>query len=252
VVAGFLAGAWTYEAFYDSSRDMTNLGGFKTYDIILGSLAAAVMVIEGFGQFAIIRQQAPLVRTYAFLSILASLIAMAFELFRIIIHFTHENGLIAACVRGSTNAGVRLTDFWGIKVDRTSDSNTANDWCRRSYNHESWSLIVGLLIIMVATGFLTTMAFNYHHQLVAVGTRILPQNEYRMNPYPTAPDAPYNSGPDNFRSSYSNPYDQGNKPPTYDRSGYTERDLGDRKQKEQSEFDEDDEDLRAHGPKVNP
>lgn len=111
----------------------------------------------------------------------------------------------------------------------------------------------------VFSAMLTSLAFNYHHQLIAVGTRIQNanayNNSYNLNTF-NQPPLPYNAGPSEYHApaynprstSEYNPY-EGSKPPGYQAGGFEERDLG----KDRSAFDSDDEgDLKAHGPKVNP
>jgi hypothetical protein len=108
-------------------------------------------------------------------------------------------------------------------------------------------------MVSVFSAILTSMAFNYHHQLIAVGTRIQPTNQYNMNTF-EQPPLPYSSGPSEYHApSYAhpdyNPY-EGTKPPGYQSGGYEERDIA----KDRSAFDSDDDedDKKAHGPKVNP
>jgi len=102
---------------------------------------------------------------------------------------------------------------------------------------------------------LTSMAFNYHHQLVAVGTRIQTNqyNQYDLNTFEHP--LPYSSGPSEYhppsyaRSGDYNPY-EGAKLPGYQSRGLDEeRDIA----KDRSAFDsDDDDDKKAHGPRVNP
>ncbi|KAG5640608.1 hypothetical protein DXG03_007948, partial [Asterophora parasitica] len=118
-----------------------------------------------FGIYSAASQRTPLVRIYTLLTVLAAFIVAAAGLTRIVTHFVWKNDIIAECTTLTTGGQIIYHGFWGpIKADTLTPSEAAA-WCRRAWDRDSWSDIVGLLILLGLAALFTILAFAYQRQL---------------------------------------------------------------------------------------
>ncbi|TFK32413.1 hypothetical protein BDQ12DRAFT_692547 [Crucibulum laeve] len=251
----FLGGLWTLFSgigFFRSAGvdKLNNAPHLSTFSIVLGALYMGVTAIEAFGLFAAATQKVPFIRIYAFLTALATLIVIVAGLMRTVIHFTLKNEILGACTNINDGSTIVYYGFWGPVFRDTLDREDAADWCKRSYDHDSWAEILAFLITSVLAAFFTAVAFSYYRQAldptsVANASRA-PANQARMNAYPSHYNPPYpgpNSGygynvpysgqpyagqpqfapppgpPPGNNDRFVPPYDANGKPPGYEGDG---------------------------------
>jgi len=212
----------------DGSRNIPHL---RTIALILGIMYMVGFVIEVFGIIAALMQRVVMVRIYAFLSILTSVLILGGKLTQVIIHFTMKNDLINECARETTGDTVYFT--WGLfgPTQRTTlNPGDALNWCRSTYDHDSWADPLGFVLDILISILFVMIAFAYYKQVVdptsPVNSSRVPSNMFRSEGYPQQYNPPYAGGSfyppppgppptqGYYDPSFAPPYD-GNKPPEY-------------------------------------
>jgi len=190
-------------------------------------------VIELFGIMAALTQRLPLIRMYALGSVLSVLLVTGGSLIGVVLHFVFKNDLIKECTTISTGDDVDFRfGLWGPSVHDTLTADEAASFCRRGWDHDSWSNIVGLLIEILLGVMFSAIAFAYYRQMqdptsVANAFRA-PSNQMRGgNAYPQHYNPPYNASVPNLGygtgpAAYAPPAG----PPPQFGAGYSNDDLG--------------------------
>jgi len=207
------------EAF-DRSKHASKLA---LISLILGALYSAVTVMEVFGIVAAVTQRIVLVRLYAFMSVLGSLIVVGAALFRTVIHFVLKHDIINECTDESTGETVIFTfGLWGPTTHETLNAQQASEWCNNAWSQDSSSEIVSVIILIFLSALFTSVAFAYYRQVLDPSN---PSNLSRTparntNAYPShyAPAYNYNASvpnlpymPEQQREEYG--YDEQFAPP---------------------------------------
>uniref|UniRef100_A0A8H7XQ02 Uncharacterized protein n=1 Tax=Psilocybe cubensis TaxID=181762 RepID=A0A8H7XQ02_PSICU len=205
-----------------------------TFSIIVGALYLAVFGIEAFGIFAAYSQKIPMVRMYAYLSALVTLIVMVAGMIQIVIHFTLKSEIINVCTNFNEGDTVFYGSIFGPVRSGTLTREDAQNWCNRSWNRGSWSNILSFLLVSAIAGFFTVVVFSYLRQVLdpAHPANVVREPAtYRTGNYPTHYNPPYNPNapgyypsypapagpPPNFNNNdaFVPPYENDNKPPGY-------------------------------------
>ncbi|KAI0319740.1 hypothetical protein OF83DRAFT_1169958 [Amylostereum chailletii] len=193
--------AWSVRIFSNLSsigfyKDLSvdkdeNQPKLATLSIILGTLYIVTTVIEVFGVAAAGLQRYPLIRIYAFLTILAAFIVIAAGFIRVVTHFILKNDLIGECTQDATGQRVDFRwGIWGPRLTKTLTEAEAKDWCNDAWNHDSWSEIIALIAAIVLMSMFSFVAWSYVHQALSVPkrTQTVPVPTYQ-NPYYNPPFA---------------------------------------------------------------
>lgn len=223
MLIAFLSALWSLFGAVGNFRasNLDNSAGFQklaTISIVLGALYSAVCAFESFGLFAAASQRLPLIRIYAFLSAFTSVVIVAVGLTRVVVHFTMKNDIITECTSLNENR-TTITypyGFFGPVYHDSLDAQDAQDWCTRSWNHDSWSDVIGMLITLVLAIFFTVIAWSYYRQVLdpnSVANRarapINNAGNFNNNSHYTPP---YNASVPNLGYGYNMPY-AGGPPP---------------------------------------
>lgn len=214
---------------FDNNHE-TKLGIFY---IIIGALYMGVMAIEAFGIFATVTRRLTAVRTYSYLSVIVAVLIGAAGLIQTIIHFAFKNDIITVCSTVNTGDHVFFTGFFGPVDGGVLTPEGAEDWCRRQFDHDSFSNIVAFLVTTFIATVFTLFVFAYLRQLSDPTSIANVQREpVRMNAYPARYNPPYNpsynqyqapNGPPPVMSSdaFVPPYEGSEgRPPNYEGGNY--------------------------------
>jgi len=125
-----------------------------------------VLLIAIFGFFAAVSQKIALIRIFAYLSALAALIVAGITLFLVVIHFTMRNTILSACTNAATGQTFVYGGWWGPVYSDTLSSSDARNFCNTYYDRDSWSLIVGFLILTGLAVFFSLLSFSYLRQML--------------------------------------------------------------------------------------
>lgn len=225
VIAFIWALVWSSSAFRDIPSDKNNMGTYVTFDIVFGSLYAAIAVVEAYGFFAVLRAKITLVRIYAYLSLAVALMVIGIEILDLVLHFTFKQQLLDNCFK--YNQGITVIDggsvFSGdrptrILTDQDVRDACDSDWNKGIFQDVAWLLVAGIL------GFLfAAMNFAYLRQLLDpnMNRSQAPSAAYQMNPtrnpfgYQSNNIPGYNPYQTQSYGDYAPPYDNNNKPPGY-------------------------------------
>jgi hypothetical protein len=214
ITFAFLAGIWALfsgigffrNAGVYSRNDQTKL---QLFNIIIGALYMVVLAIELFGLYASATQKAPMVRVYAWLSLLVVLVIAAVGLIRSIIHFTFKSSILDTCTSANTGDTVFFTSFWGPINGGTLSTADAAAWCKRAYDHDSWSEIIGFLITTVIAAFFASVNFAFFRQVLdptSPANMLREPGAQRNGAFPTHYNPPYGGPPNpNYFPSYAPP-----------------------------------------------
>jgi hypothetical protein len=171
IFVGFFAGLWALlsgiSSFRDLSIDKAHEARLAVFDIVLGSLYFGTMAIEIFGIVAAFLQRLPLVRIYAFLSLVAALIITTTEIIRVVIHFVFKDELINECTMLSTGQEIVYRfGLWGPVSSEVLTPEEASIFCNRAWSNDSTNEIIWLFISGFYSFILSSIAFAYYRQLV--------------------------------------------------------------------------------------
>jgi len=192
--------------------------------IIIGSLYMGVFGIGVFGICAALSQNLTLIRIFAFLSALGALIVAGVSMLRIVIHFTMKDTILTACTNVTTGQTFFYGGWWGPVYSDTLSAQDAENFCNSYYDRDSWSLIVGFLILAGLGIFFSIIAFSFYRQMLDPSS---PGNVIRDTRRPAAYPSHYNPpfGTPGYNPGYYNyPAPAGPPPlPEYDGKppGYT-------------------------------
>lgn len=197
----FLGGLWTLFSGIGFLRNISiyndeNAGKLAMFSTILGVLYMVVFAIESFGIFAAAKQKLPLVRAFAYLSVLVTAIIAATGLIDIVVHFTLKTEIINTCVGQAAGGTIYYGGIFGPINGGRISGDTARDWCTHYWNRDSWSDIVAFLLITFLAAFFAGVAFAYFRQLLDPGS---PANalrgsaQYRIGAFPSHYNPPYSS-----------------------------------------------------------
>lgn len=201
-----------------------NVPRIASLSLALGAVYMVVFVIEVFGVYCAVSQRVSLVRLYALLSGLSALIVIGSGLVRIVTHFVWKNDIINECTNLSKDKTIVWFGFWGPINHEAVTPQEASAWCRDSWDHDSWALVVAFLILSVLAIFFSILAFSYWRQLLdptsSANAARAPSAQVRTGGFPSHYTPAYNTNYPDYVSSVPNlpyqPYDQ--------RYGYTEHD----------------------------
>ncbi|KAL0061302.1 hypothetical protein AAF712_011879 [Marasmius tenuissimus] len=180
-----------------------------TISLVLGILYITICAIEAFGVAAASMQRLPLIRIYAMLSAVVTVLVAASGLIRVVIHFTGKDDIIAECTNVTKNRDFAYYPFgfWGPSRYQFVDENDARRWCNDAWSHDSWAEIVQLIILLIIAALWTSIAFSYYRQVLDPTS---PANVSRV------------PAPQQWSAHYQPPYNGGNGygQPYYGQPGY--------------------------------
>jgi len=218
-----LAALWAFVWGISSLVDVGSAGDLKSITVALGALYLVIGFIEIFGIFACFRQFPKLVRTYAYLSVVAVIIVLAAESLRFATYFTHKTELINNCTNDATGETIQsFGSFWGgHSYSETLTQDDASDLCHSSWTRSVWNAVAWFVVGALVGGFLVSLAFSYYHQLLAPQP-MAPSQAYAMNNFNTSYGGSYNPqagyqypappGAPPSREDYVPPYDPAKLP----------------------------------------
>jgi len=199
--------------------------------IIIGSLYMGIFLIGLLGLAAAASERLNVVRTFAYFSVLAALIVAGVSLFRVVIHFTMKDTILNACTNAATGQTFVYGGWWGPIYSSTLSSSDAQDFCKSYYDRDSWSLIVGFLILSALGIFFSLIAFGYLRQNLDPTSRAnviqrlnVPPRHYLPGPYDHDHDDPHFADPpDGKPPRYSGDGREDYKVSRDEESGYSGR-----------------------------
>jgi len=216
ISTAFMGALWTLFSaigfFRSFGVDKTqNVPQIATLSIALGALYMTVFAITCLGIVSAVTQRLVLIRMYSILAGLATLIIIATGLTRVVVHFAWKNDIINECTALSKDKTIVYFGFWGPIRHDVLDAQEAEEWCRSSWDHGSWSEIVAFLIISVLAVLFTALAFSYYRQVLdpssPANASRAPSNQARVGAYPSHYNPPYNASVPNLPYGYnSGPY----------------------------------------------
>jgi hypothetical protein len=209
-VVAFIATIAAIWAISSSIGDFRNFGVDRTHNVpklalfslVLGAIYMGVFVIELFGLLSAFSNKTPLVRVYAYLTLVSALAVIAAGLLEIVIHFTLKNEIINICSDLTDGQEIVYYGFFGPTYHTVLNEDQAVQFCTSSWNHDSWTVIITLLL----TGFLgimfSSIAFAYLHQLMDPASPANSARAFqgRVQGNPSYYNPPYNT-------TYNGPYD---------------------------------------------
>ncbi|KAI9438282.1 hypothetical protein H4582DRAFT_1954043 [Lactarius indigo] len=136
-----------------------------TFAIVLGSLYMGTWAIFMFGIVAAATKRLALIRIFSFLAIAATVIVIAAGLLRTIVHFMLKTDLINECTALAQGSDVVFR--WGIWSADPKDHLTkdeASKFCKRAWNHDSFSEIAWLIGEIALMSLFAVVAFSYAQQ----------------------------------------------------------------------------------------
>ncbi|KIK93685.1 hypothetical protein PAXRUDRAFT_828724 [Paxillus rubicundulus Ve08.2h10] len=227
ILSALWALAWYVSSFKDLKLDQnSNYPMLAPLAIAQGVMYAVACGFQSFGVTAAVLQRFTLVKMYAFLCALSTLLIIAIGFMRVITHFTFKSDLIAECSAIAQNGTVgSVFGIWGENPSSPLDAAQAAEYCNDEWNHDSWIEIIVLLIEIVLGLLFTSIAFAYYRQSLdptsPINAARAPSNQVRMDGYPTQYSAPYDTTA--YMPSYEPPegpppFD--GKPPDYKRGSY--------------------------------
>jgi hypothetical protein len=192
-----MAAVWALFSAIGSFRilsfDRNRLPKLAPFAIALGVLHLITLGICIVGCAAAGTQRIPLVRAFAYGSIFAALAVVGAQFVEVVTHFMFKDDLITECAK--QNEGDVVYFGWGIfgpsRTD-TLDAAEAKRFCQRAWDHDSWSTIVALLILIGLSFLFVSTAFAYLHQTLdpsSIRTRT------ETTAYPLAYQSPYAAPP---------------------------------------------------------
>jgi len=191
-----------------------------TFSLVLGILYMTAFIIQTFGVVAAFTQRIPLIRLFAYLSILSAVVVVGAGLLRTITHYMYKNDLISECTALATGGEVVYRyGFWGpITYDRLTPDQ-AKVWCQNAWNRDSWAEILSIICEIIAGSLFTVVSFAYYRQSLDPAS---PANASRSpsthtGAYPTHYNPPYNTPAPTYAPPPGPPPGQDNdiKPPGY-------------------------------------
>ncbi|EGO01267.1 hypothetical protein SERLA73DRAFT_179408 [Serpula lacrymans var. lacrymans S7.3] len=250
---------WYISSFKELSVDQNDhIPKLATFAIIQGVLLLVACVIEVFGIVSALSQRVVLVRFYALLSGLSTLIVIAVGLMRTIIHFTFKSDLMLECQEAASGGSTSFRfGIWGTSSDGLNGEN-AEQFCTSAYNRDTATEIVSVIIEIILGLLFTAIAFAYFRQLLdpssPANASRAPSSQARLDNYPSHYNPPYNASSSNlgYAPAYGNVYApppgappqfdaEAGKPPAYAYGGGSQYDDfgGDKDGKEDpfSDFD---------------
>ncbi|TFK92576.1 hypothetical protein K466DRAFT_539634 [Polyporus arcularius HHB13444] len=190
-------------SFQDINEDKENgQPKFAVFDIVLGVIYTAACVVEVFGVIAAATQRLALIRIYAILSTIASVLFVGAGFLRVVIHFAFKNGLLDECEKVTQGEGVEFRfGIWGPRVKDRLTHDEAVQFCSNAWNRDSLNEIIFLIFEILFAIFFTIISWAYYHQA--------------RDPTSAANVQRAPAGPGAYPEHYNRPYDAEGYAPSY-------------------------------------
>ncbi|KIJ64723.1 hypothetical protein HYDPIDRAFT_111309 [Hydnomerulius pinastri MD-312] len=227
VVTALWSLAWTVTSFKELKLDRNdNLPMLAPLAIAQGVMFAVACGFQIFGVTAAAMQRFALVKIYAFLCALSTLLVVGVGFMRTVTHFTFKADLIQECEDAAKSGTIgSVFGIWGSNPSSNLTTDEATSYCNDQWNHDSWAEIIVLLVEIVLGLLFTSIAFAYYRQTLdptsPINASRAPSNQVRMDDYPTHYSPPYDTtayAPAYAPPPGSPPFD--GKPPDYKRGSY--------------------------------
>ncbi|KAI0705422.1 hypothetical protein C8Q76DRAFT_750854 [Earliella scabrosa] len=208
---------WAIPSFQDINDDREHgQPKFAIFDIVFGSVYTFACVCAVFGVIAATMQRLPLIRIYAWLSTVISVVVVGAAFMRVIIHFVHKDGLLRECEAVAQGEGVEFRfGIWGPRVRDNLSPEEARIFCDRAWNRDSLNEILFLIFEIIFSIFFTMVSFAYYHQVRdPTSPANLSRTPVTVAPvYPDHYNRPYDAGP-GYAPQYAPypPYNAGPQP----------------------------------------
>ncbi|KAK7042494.1 DBR1 domain-containing protein, partial [Favolaschia claudopus] len=213
-----LAALWTLLScigfFRSISTDKSEgVPKLATFAIVLGAVYIVLSLIEISGFVAALTQRLPLVRIYAYLSLVGIFLTVAGGIFQVVVHFTSKSDILKECTSLTNGRTVAIYPFgfFGPSRHDTISVAEADAWCRDAYNRNSWQDIVSLLIYIFLSVSFSMLAWGYYRQVLDPTSVVNFQRAAQPpNAYPMQHQQqyqPYNASVPNlgYNAPYANP-----------------------------------------------
>jgi hypothetical protein len=171
IFIGAIGGIWTLFSAIGFFRNAgiegdNNSAKLKTIAIALGALYMGVAIIEAFGIAAGALRKPKPAMIFSILSGVATLMVITAGLMNVVVHFVLKKDILSVCTNINNGRTVTYFGFFGPVVRDQLTPQEAARWCNDSYDHDSWSLIVSMLIASVLAVMATLVAIAYYRQLL--------------------------------------------------------------------------------------
>jgi len=166
IVGAVYALIWGGSSFSNLNSDKSqNLGQLVPFDIALGAAYMAVAAIELFGIWGAIRQSLSIIRLYAMLSLVVSVISFGAEILRLVVHFKFKGPMITQC-ENAVQSDSNNSDIFGNHRTHGPSPQDAIDFCNDAWSHRTFSDIAWLIISLICSLVFASIAFSYYRQLL--------------------------------------------------------------------------------------
>jgi len=227
IITAIWALAWTVSSFkqlkLDNSDDLPKLAPLA---IAQGVMFGVGCLFQTYGIIAAKMQRFTMIKIFAFLCAMSTLLIIGTGLMRVITHFVFKSDLLTECTAIAQTGSIGpVFGIWGSNPTNRLDLTQAAEFCNSEWSRDSFAEIVALVLEILLGLFFTSIAFAYYRQ---AHDPTSPANSSRL---------PFNHAPrDTYPTHYNPPYDvtayvpvylppQGpppadGKPPEYKRASY--------------------------------
>ncbi|KAF8452713.1 hypothetical protein L210DRAFT_2052702 [Boletus edulis BED1] len=227
VITALWALAWTVSSFKSLKlADNDDLPKLAPLAIAQGVMYAVACAFQTFGIVAAVLQRFTLVKTYAFLCAMSTLLVAGVGLMRVVTHFVYKSDWLTECtILAQTGSINSVFGIWGSNPPTSLNAAEAAQFCKDEWNHDSGVEIVAVIFGILFGLAFTAIAFAYYRQVLdptsPANASRLPSDSARQDGYPTHYNPPYDGS--SYTPVYSpppGPPPTDNKPPEYKRGSY--------------------------------
>jgi len=227
VMTALWALAWTVSSFkalkLANSDDLPKLAPLA---IAQGVMYAVACGFQTFGVVAAGLQKFALIKIYAFLCAMSTLLVVGVGFMRVVTHFVFKSDFLTECsTLAQTGSIDSVFGIWGSNPSTSLNASQAAQYCSDEWNHDSWIEIIAVILEILIGLLLTAIAFAYYRQALdpasPANASRLPSDSARQDGYPTHYNPPYDGT--SYAPVYApppGPPPTDNKPPEYIRGSY--------------------------------
>jgi len=209
--------------------------------IAQGTMLAVSCLFQTFGAVASGMQRFRLVRLYAPLCALSSLLVAGVGIMRVVTHFLYKSEWITECTTVVQNGSSEwIFGIWDLSS--TDGQTDPSQYCSSQWSHDSWAEIIAVILVILLGLLFTSLAFAYYRQSLdptsPINSSRLPADQARQDAYPAHYNPPYDGTA--YMPVYlppPGPPPSDAKPPEYKRGSYVGDDKDAKERDPFSDFD---------------